>query len=101
MSSPAFRPATYTSALNQQFLSVERKGLVLAGNQRATLDISVTPGSVSRSITVTTQAPLLDTADASLVPMLATRSPRHSAPNRSFFGLGFSRGASRKPRARH
>src|SRR5204863_255236 len=61
------RPATYTFRVEaNNFSAVERKGLVLAVNQRATLDISVTPGSVSASITVTTQAPLLDTADASL-----------------------------------
>ena len=88
------RPATYTFRVEaNNFSAVERKGLVLAVNQRATLDISVTPGSVSASITVTTQAPLLDTADASLGTDVTNEYVRDiPLTNRSFFGLVFLAG---------
>jgi len=70
-----------------------RKGLVLAVNQRATLDISVTPGSVSASITVTTQAPLLDTADASLGTDVSNgMSATFRSPTVAFSVWFFSRG---------
>ena len=88
------RPATYTFRVEaNNFSAVERKGLVLAVNQRATLDVTVTPGSVSASITVTTQAPLLDTADASLGTDVTNEYVRDiPLPNRSFFGLVFLAG---------
>jgi len=88
------RPATYTFRVEaNNFSAVERKSLVLAVNQRATLDITVTPGSVSSSITVTTQAPLLDTADASLGTDVTNEYVRDiPLTNRSFFGLVFLAG---------
>jgi len=88
------RPATYTFRVEaNNFSAVERKGLVLAVNQRATLDVTVTPGSVSASITVTTQAPLLDTADASLGTDVTNEYVRDiPLTNRSFFGLVFLAG---------
>ena len=88
------RPATYTLRVEaNNFASVERKGLVLAVSQRATLDVTVTPGSVSTSVTVTTQAPLLDTADASLGTDITNEYVRDiPLPNRSFFGLVFLSG---------
>src|SRR5215475_11977906 len=88
------RPSTYTLRVEaNNFASVERKGLVLAVSQRATLDITVTPGTVSTSVTVTTQAPLLDTADASLGTDVTNEYVRDiPLTNRSFFGLVFLAG---------
>src|SRR5689334_21303404 len=58
----ALRPDTYTLRVEaNNFAAVERKNVVLAVSQQATLDVVVTPGTVSTSVTVTTQAPLLDT----------------------------------------
>ncbi|HXA00214.1 MAG TPA: TonB-dependent receptor [Candidatus Dormibacteraeota bacterium] len=88
------RPATYTLRVEaNNFATVERKGLVLAVSQRATVDVVVTPGSVSTSVTVTTQAPLLDTADASLGTDVTNEYVRDiPLTNRSFFGLVFLAG---------
>src|SRR5262249_50884720 len=88
------RPATYTLRVEaNNFATVERKGVVLAVNQRATLDFTVNPGTVSASITVTTQAPLLDTADASLGTDVTNEYVRDiPLTNRSFFGLVFLAG---------
>src|SRR5580765_7426913 len=88
------RPATYTFRVEaNNFAAVERKGLVLAVNQRAAVDVTVTPGTVSTSVTVTTQAPLLDTSDASLGTDITNEYVRDiPLPNRSFFGLVFLSG---------
>jgi hypothetical protein len=88
------RPDTYSLRVEaNNFAAVERKGLVLAVNQRATLDVTVTPGTVSASVTVTTQAPLLDTADASLGTDVTNEYVRDiPLTNRSFFGLVFLAG---------
>ena len=88
------RPASYTLRVEaNNFATVERKSLVLAVNQRATLDVTLNPGSVSASVTVTTQAPLLDTADASLGTDVTNEYVRDiPLTNRSFFGLVFLAG---------
>jgi hypothetical protein len=57
------------------------------------VDVTVTPGTVSTSVTVTTQAPLLDTSDASLGTDITNEYVRDiPLPNRSFFGLVFLSG---------
>jgi Carboxypeptidase regulatory-like domain/TonB dependent receptor len=88
------RPSTYTlsvEALN--FAMLERKGVVLGVSQEATLDLVVNPGTVSTSVTVTTQAPLLDTANASLGTDVTNEYVRDiPLSNRSFFGLVFLAG---------
>ncbi|HLZ13510.1 MAG TPA: TonB-dependent receptor [Candidatus Acidoferrum sp.] len=88
------RPASYSIRVEaDKFAAVERKGLVLAVSQRATLDITLVPGSVSTSVTVTTQSQLLDTADASLGTDVTNEYVRDiPLPNRSFFGLVFLAG---------
>ena len=88
------RPGSYTLRVEaNNFATVERKGLVLAVSQRATVDVTVTPGTVSTSVTVTTQAPLLDTSDASLGTDITNEYVRDiPLPNRSFFGLVFLSG---------
>ena len=88
------RPSSYTLRVEAtNFATVERKGVVLAVSQQATLDFVVSPGSVSTSVTVTTQTPLLDTANASLGTVVTNEYVRDiPLPNRSFFGLVFLAG---------
>src|SRR5215475_14135263 len=88
------RPATYTLRVEaNNFAAVERKNVVLAVSQQATLDVVVTPGTISTSVTVTTQAPLLDTANASLGTDVTNEYVRDiPLTNRSFFGLVFLAG---------
>ena len=51
------RPGSYMLRVEaNNFASVERKNLVLAVSQRAALNVTLNPGSVSASVTVTTQA---------------------------------------------
>jgi hypothetical protein len=88
------RPATYTIHVEAPNLaSQERKGVVLAVSQQATLDFTLTPGIVSETITVTEQAPLLDTGNASLGTDVTTQYFRDMPLiNRSMFGLVFLAG---------
>jgi hypothetical protein len=88
------RPATYSIRVQASGLATqERKGLVLAVNQQATLDFTLSPGTVSESITVTEQAPLLDTGNASLGTDVTNEYVRDiPLPDRSFFGLVFLAG---------
>ena len=88
------RPSTYTLRVEAtNFATVQRKGVVLAVSQQATVDIVVTPGSVSEHVTVTTQAPLLETADAALGTTVDNQYVRDlPLSNRSFFGLVFLAG---------
>jgi len=88
------RPASYALRVEaNNFAAVERKGLVLAVNQQATLDLTLVPGAVSESVTVTTQAPLLDAANASLGTDVTNEYVRDiPLINRSFFGLVFLAG---------
>jgi hypothetical protein len=88
------RPGTYVLRVEAKgFTTVERKGLVLAVNQRAALDVTLNPGAVLASVTVTTQPPLLDTANASLGTDVTNEYVRDiPLTNRSFFGLVFLAG---------
>jgi hypothetical protein len=88
------RPAAYTirvEALN--FKTQERKGLMLAVSQQATLDFTLSPREVTESVTVTEQAPLLDTGSASLGTNVTNEYVRDiPLVNRSFFSLVFLAG---------
>jgi len=88
------RPATYSiRAQAPNFASQERKDVVLAVNQQATLDFKLTPGTVSESVTVTEQAPLLDTGNATLGTDVTNEYVRDiPLVNRSMFGLVFLAG---------
>ena len=88
------RPSTYTIHVEApQLASQERKGLVLAVSQQSSLDFTLTPGVVSESVTVTGQAPLLDTGGASLGTDVTNEYVRDiPLPDRSFFGLVFLSG---------
>ena len=61
------RPTTYSlRAEAAGFASQERKGVVLAVDQQATLDFVLNPGAVAETVTVTEEPPLLDTGNATL-----------------------------------
>jgi len=88
------RPATYDIRVEAPNLGArERKGLVLAVSQQATLDFTLTPTTVTESVTVTGQTPLLDTGNASLGTDVTNEYVRDiPLPDRSFFGLVFLAG---------
>jgi hypothetical protein len=88
------RPSTYTIRVEAPNLAAqERKGLTLAVSQQATLDFSLKPGTVSESIIVTEQAPLLDTGNAALGTDVTNEYVRDiPLINRSMFGLVFLAG---------
>ena len=88
------RPASYSIRVEAAGLkSQERKGVTLAVSQQATLDFVLSPGAVSETVTVTEQAPLLDTGDASLGTDVTNEYVRDiPLINRSMFGLVFLAG---------
>jgi hypothetical protein len=88
------RPASYTIRAEASNLAPQvRKGVVLAVRQQATLDFALSPVSISASITVTEQAPLLDTGSASLGTDVTNEYVRDiPLINRSMFGLVFLAG---------
>lgn len=85
------RPASYGIRVEAPNMRPEeRKAVVLAVNQQATLDFSLSPGSGTESITVTEQAPLLDTGNATLGTDITNEYVRDiPLPDRSAFGLLF------------
>jgi hypothetical protein len=88
------RPATYSIRVEAaNFATSEKKSLKLAVSQQATLDFTLSPGTVTTSVTVTEQAPLLDTGNASLGTDVTNEYVRDiPLINRSFFGLVFLAG---------
>src|SRR3984893_12283392 len=88
------RPGTYNIRVEAPNLGTrERKGMILAVSQQATLDFTLFPSRVSESVTVTGQAPLLDTGNASLGTDVTNEYVRDiPLPDRSFFGLVFLAG---------
>src|SRR5580693_49536 len=61
------RPSTYTIRVDAPNMNTqERKGVILAVSQQATLDFTLAPRGVAETVTVTEQAPLLDTGSAAL-----------------------------------
>jgi hypothetical protein len=88
------RPATYSIRVEvPNFTVQERRGLVLAVSQQATLDFRLSPSTVTETVNVTAQAPLLDTASASLGTDVTNEYVRDiPLVDRSFFGLVFMAG---------
>jgi hypothetical protein len=88
------RPARYTiRAEAQDFSPEDRKGVVLAVSQQATLDFTLSPQGVATRIIVTLQAPLLDTGNASLGTDITSEYVRDiPLVNRSMFSLVFLAG---------
>ena len=71
----------------------ERKGVVLAVSQETTLNFTLSPGKVTEYVTVTEQAPLLDSGGASLGTDVTNEYVRDiPLPDRSMFGLVFLAG---------
>jgi hypothetical protein len=85
------RPSTYSVKAEQPgFRAAERTGVVLAVDQEASLNFTLTPASVSEKMEVTTTAPLLDTDNATLGTDI-THEYVNEIPlmGRDFFGLTF------------
>ena len=90
----SIRPATYTIRVEAPNLATqERKDLTLAVSQQATLDFALSPGGFNVSVTVTEQAALLDTGNATLGSDVTNEYVRDIPLfNRSMFGLVFLAG---------
>ncbi len=88
------RPGTYTLLVEAANLgSVERKDVVLAVSQQANMNFTLSPGTVTTSVEVTDQAPLLDTGNASLGTDVTNEYVRDiPLINRNYFGLVFLAG---------
>ncbi len=88
------RPGAYTIRVEAPGLAPqERNALRLAVSQSATLNLILKPQSVSEVITVSEQAPLLDTGNASLGTDVTNEYVRDiPLSNRSMFGLVFLAG---------
>jgi hypothetical protein len=54
------------------FETLEMRGLTLLVNQNATVDLTLKPGSVTQEVTVTAQAPLANTTDATVGTVIGT-----------------------------
>src|SRR5580700_7141387 len=88
------RPSTYTVKVQiPGFRTEERTGVVLAVDQEATLNFTLSPASVSEKVDVTTTAPLLDTQNATLGTDITSEYVKQiPLINRDFFGLTFLAG---------
>ena len=85
------RPATYSIRVEAANFGIqERKDAVLGVNQETKIDFTLTPATVSETVTVTNEVPLLDTGNAALGTDVTNEYVRDiPLPNRSFFGLVF------------
>lgn len=88
------RPSTYSIRVEApNFATTERKDVVLAVSQQATLDFTLTVGQVAETVTVTEQLPLLDTGNAALGTDVTNEYVKDiPLLNRSMFGLVFLAG---------
>ena len=88
------RPASYSIRVEAPNLATqERKNLTLAVSQQATLNFALSPASFNVTVTVTEQAALLDTGNATLGSDVTNEYVRDiPLPNRSMFGLVFLAG---------
>jgi len=72
---PAVDPATYTvRASVQGYKTFERKGIRIGTQQFLTLDVQLDLGAIEETITVTGEAPMIETSNASTGEVLDTRS---------------------------
>src|SRR5215831_14839990 len=88
------RPSTYSIRVDAPGMNPqERKGVILAVSQQATLDFTTAPIGVSERVTVTEQVPLLDTGSAVLGTDVTNEYVKDiPLINRSMFGLVFLAG---------
>ena len=84
---PAVDPSTYSiKAVVQGYKTFERKGVRVGTQQFAAIDIGLELGAIEETITVTAEAPLLETANASTGDVLDTKSLESiPTPGRSVF----------------
>jgi hypothetical protein len=85
------RPSTYTVKVQASgFRTEERTGVVLAVDQEASLNYTLTPAGISEKVEVSTAAPLMDTDNATLGTEI-THEYINEIPlmGRDFFGLTF------------
>ena len=87
----ALRPSTYIVKVQSAgFQTVERKGVVLAVDQEASLNFALRPAGTSIEVQVTETAPLLDTGSSSLGTDITSQYVKEiPLLNRNFFGLVF------------
>jgi hypothetical protein len=72
---PAVEPSTYSiKAGVQGFKTFERRGVRIGAQQFVTLDITLEVGTVSETITVTADAPLIETSNASHAEVLDSKT---------------------------
>src|SRR6185436_5911802 len=72
---PAVDPATYTvKAGVQGYKSFERKGIRIGTQSFVTLDVSMEIGAIEETITVSGEAPLVETSNASVGEVLDTKT---------------------------
>src|SRR5215510_11392134 len=84
---PAVDPGSYTlRVVLQGFKSFERKGIRIGTQQFVSLDVTLEIGTLEENITVTGQAPLIDTTNASTGNVLDARTIESiPTPGRSVF----------------
>jgi hypothetical protein len=85
------RPSGYSiKVVGSGFRITQRTGIVLAVDQEATLNITLTPASVSEKVEVTMSAPLLDTESATLGTDVTNEYIKNiPLAGRDFFALTF------------
>lgn len=88
---PNLLPGAYSVAVDVPgFKKFERAGIQLETQQNATINVQLEIGTSSEVVTVTAQAPLIDTADASTGQVLTTAEVE-SLPTDGGTPLGFAR----------
>jgi carboxypeptidase family protein len=72
---PNVPPGDYNIRVSLEgFETLETRGVTLLVNQTATLDFTIKPGSVTQEVTVTGEAPLANTTNATVGTVIATDS---------------------------
>jgi hypothetical protein len=71
---PAVDPASYTIKITVPgYKTFERKGVVIGTQQFVTLDVQLEVGTIEETISVTAEAPLIETSNASTAEILDTK----------------------------
>ena len=84
---PAVDPAVYSiKAAVQGYKTFERKGVRIGTQQQVAMDLSLELGAIEETITVTADAPLIETSNASTGDVLDTKTLESiPTPGRSVF----------------
>lgn len=88
------RPANYSLKVEAEgFRPEEKTDVVLAVDQQATLNFTLSPGAITAAVEVNTSAPLLDTGNSTLGTEVTNQYIKEiPLPGRNFFGLAFLSG---------